>query len=62
VTLAVTQTGDEYAATLPAFEIGTAVNLRIAAIDAAGNELVHILEPAYVVRGRVYLPVVLREQ
>ena len=47
-------------ATLPAFEIGTAVNLRIAADDAAGNEMLHYLEPAYVVRGRVYLPAVFR--
>jgi subtilisin family serine protease len=60
VAVAVTQTGDEYAATLPAFEIGTAVNLRIAADDAAGNEMLHYLEPAYVVRGRVYLPAVFR--
>ncbi len=62
VAVAVTQTGnDGYAAYLPGFEDGTAVHLRLAAADAAGNEMVHYLEPAYVMRGRVYLPAVLRE-
>ena len=60
--VAVTQTGNEYAASLPGFEDGTAVHLRITAADAAGNELIHTLEPAYLVRWRrVYLPVVLKE-
>ena len=62
VPVAVTRTGDEYAAALPGFEDGAAVHLRIAAADASGNEMIHTLEPAYLVRGRrVYLPVVFKE-
>lgn len=61
VPLAVARTGDEYAASLPGFEDGTAVHLRITAADASGNELIHHLEPAYLVRWRrVYLPLVFK--
>ena len=59
--VAVTQTGNEYAASLPGFEDGTAVHLRITAADASGNEMIHTLEPAYLVRGRrVYLPLLVK--
>lgn len=71
VPVPVTQIGDEYVttslraillrATLPHFADGTAVNVRILAVDASGNELVHVLEPAYLVRWqRVYLPLVFK--
>lgn len=59
VPVAVTQSGDEYRAQMPAFAFGTAVNLRVSAADDAGNSLVHTLEPAYLVRPyRANLPVV----
>jgi len=60
--VAVVQTADDYVAALPGFADGTQVNLRISATDTSGNKLVHILEPAYLVRWkRVYSPFVLRE-
>lgn len=59
--VAVAKTGDEYTASLPGLVDGTAVRLRIAATDASGNVLTHILEPAYLVRWRrVYLPLALK--
>jgi hypothetical protein len=48
--VAVVQTADDYVAALPGFVDGTQVNLRISAADASGNKLIHILEPAYLVR------------
>ena len=57
----VTQTGNEYTAYLPGFKDGTAVHLCIVAADAAGNELIHTLEPAYLVCGqRAYLPLLVK--
>jgi len=62
VPVAVTGAAGEYVAHLPGFANGTAVHLRVVAVDAAGNALTHYLEPAYVtVYGRVYLPVVLKD-